>query len=95
VSREAPRSENHCFQTVFCEDDPEVELKTVAMHAKHYQTIQTNPTLPHLYGVKRSCLLNSLQYFNSANNFSVDIMQEILEGVGQFSNLFCTFRTTS
>ena len=76
--------EKHCFQTVFCEDDPEVILRTVDMHKQHCQTIQTDPTLPHVYGVKRSCLLNSLQYFNTANNFSVDIMHDILEGVAQF-----------
>ena len=76
--------EKHCFQTVFCEDDPEVVLRTVDMHKQHCQTIQTDPTLPHVYGVKRSCLLNSLQYFNTANNFSVDIMHDILEGVAQF-----------
>ncbi|KAJ8274815.1 hypothetical protein COCON_G00094400 [Conger conger] len=72
------------FQTVFCEDDPDVVLRTVEMHAQHCQTIQTDPTLPHIYGVKRSCLLNSLQYFNTATNFSVDIMHDILEGVAQF-----------
>ena len=72
------------FQTVFCEDDPEVVLRTVDSHAQHCQTVQTDPRLPHLYGVKRVCLLNSLQYFNTANNFAVDIMHDILEGVGQF-----------
>ena len=76
--------EKDCFQTVFCEDDPDVVLRTVAMHAQHCQTIQTNPTLPHVYGVKRFCLLNSLQYFNTVNNFSVDVMHDILEGVAQF-----------
>lgn len=76
--------EKHCFQTVFCEDDPEIVLRTVEMHTRHCQTVQTDPTLPHMYGVKRICLLNSLQYFNTANNFSVDIMHDILEGVAQF-----------
>lgn len=76
--------EKHCFQTVFCEDDPEVVLRTVDAHAQHCQTVQTDPRLPHVYGVKHSCLLNSLEYFKTANNFSVDIMHDILEGVGQF-----------
>ena len=60
--------EKHCFQTVFCEDDPEVVLRTVDAHAQHCQTVQTDPRLPHVYGVKRSCLLNSLEYFKTANN---------------------------
>ena len=35
-------------------------------------------------GVKRSCSLNSLKYFNTCENFSVDIMHDILEGVAQY-----------
>lgn len=76
--------EKHRFQTVFCEDDPEVVFRAINTHSQHCQTVQTDPRLPHVYGVKRICLLNSLQYFNTANNFSVDIMHDILEGVGQF-----------
>lgn len=76
--------EKASFQTVFCEDNPEVVLRTVEMHAQHCHTVQTDPTCPHVYGVKRSCLLNSLQYYNTANNFCVDIMHDILEAVGQF-----------
>lgn len=76
--------ERNFFQTVFCEDDPEVVLRTVDTHSQHCQTLQTDPRLPHVYGVKRVCLLNSLKYFNTANNFSVDIMHDILEGVGKF-----------
>lgn len=76
--------EKDCFQSVFSEDDPKVILRTVDMHSHHCQTIQTNSTLPHVYGVKRTCLLNSLKYFHTANNFSVDLMHDILEGVAQF-----------
>ncbi|XP_038569888.1 uncharacterized protein LOC119899416 [Micropterus salmoides] len=71
------------FQSVFCEDNPEFVLRTSEMHALHCETLQTNSTLPHVYAVKRTCLLNSLKYFNTANNFSVDIMHGILEGVVQ------------
>lgn len=70
------------FQSVFCEDDQSTILQTKDMLAEHCHAVQTNPQLPHVYGVKRSCLLNSLQYFNIAN-FSVDIMHDILEGVAQ------------
>ncbi|XP_032433923.1 uncharacterized protein LOC116729460 isoform X1 [Xiphophorus hellerii] len=62
--------EKHSFQTIFSEDE----------HAQHCQTVQADPRLPHVYGVKRVCLLNSLQYFNTANNFSVDMMHDILKG---------------
>ena len=71
------------FQTVFCEDDQSVILRTKYMLAEHCHTVQTNPQLPHVYGVKRSCLLNNLQYFNTADNLSVDFMHDILEGVAQ------------
>lgn len=53
------------------------------MHALHCKRLQDDSTLPHFYGVKRVCLLNSLKYFNTANNFAVDIMHDILEGVAQ------------
>lgn len=76
--------ERHCFQSVFSEDDPKVVLRTVEMHSHHCQTIQTDSSLPHVYGVKRVCLLNSLKYFHTANNFSVDLMHDVLEGVAQF-----------
>ncbi|KAK6316931.1 hypothetical protein J4Q44_G00123310 [Coregonus suidteri] len=69
------------FQTVFSEDDPRVTLQTKHMHSDHCQTIQLNPTLPHVHSVKHACLLNSLQYFNTTDK-SVDIMHDIL-GVAQ------------
>ncbi|XP_040924480.2 uncharacterized protein LOC114846307 isoform X1 [Betta splendens] len=72
------------FQTVFCEDDQSVLFRTKDMHEKHCHTLQTNPQLPHVCGVKRSCSLNSLKYFHTIDNFSVDIMHDILEGVAQF-----------
>jgi hypothetical protein len=56
------------FQTVFGEDDRSVILQTKGMLSDHCQTIQSNPTLPHVYGGKLACLLNSLQYFNTADN---------------------------
>lgn len=56
------------FQTVFCEDEESVILQTKDIHAEHCHTIQTTPQLLHVYGVKRTCLLNSLQYFNTAEN---------------------------
>lgn len=43
-----------------------------------------DPTLQSTFGVKRTCLLNDLQYFCVSDNYAVDIMHDILEGVGQF-----------
>ncbi len=59
-------------------------VRTKELHAEHCQRMQSNPSLPYVMGVKKSCLLNSLQYFHTTANFSVDIMHDILEGVAQF-----------
>ncbi|XP_056289148.1 uncharacterized protein LOC130205674 [Pseudoliparis swirei] len=72
------------FQTEFTEDSPKITMRTQALHAEHCQQMETNPRLPYVMGVKQSCLLNSLQYFNTCEHFSVDIMHDILEGVAQF-----------
>lgn len=37
------------FQTVFCEVDQSVILRTKDMLAEHCHTVQTNPQLPHVY----------------------------------------------
>ncbi|XP_023817614.1 uncharacterized protein LOC111948487 isoform X1 [Oryzias latipes] len=71
------------FQSVFCENES-IIVRTKDMHAEHCCTLQTNPQLPHFYGVKRSSLLNTLQFFDTADNLSVDVMHDILEGVAQF-----------
>ncbi|KAL7882947.1 hypothetical protein SRHO_G00006050 [Serrasalmus rhombeus] len=43
-----------------------------------------NPSLPYVFGLKSSCLLNSLQYFHTTENFSVDVMHDVLERVAQY-----------
>jgi hypothetical protein len=68
------------FQTVFSED---FTNKTHALRPLSNYSVRTL-TQPHVYGVKHACLLNSLQYFNTTGNFSVDIIHYILEGVAQF-----------
>ena len=35
-------------------------------------------------GVELFCILNFLQYFNTWENISVDIMQDLLEGIAQY-----------
>ena len=59
-------------------------MQTQALHEEHCQQIETNPRLPYVMGVKQSCILNSLQYFNKCDNFSVDIMHDVLDGVVQY-----------
>ena len=77
-------AEKEDFQTEFKEDSPKIVMRTKALHAEHCQKIEATPGLPYVMGVKRSCILNSLQYFNTCENFSVDIMHDILEGVAQY-----------
>jgi len=72
------------YQSAFCDDEPNVTLRTKETHLQHCEAIQSGPTLTHVCGVKRTCLLNTLQYFSVSDNFSVDIMRDVLEGVAQF-----------
>ena len=76
--------EKEDYQTEFTEDSSKMSFRTKELHVEHCQTMQTNPTLPYVMGVKKSCPLNSLQYFHTTANFSVDIMHDILEGVAQY-----------
>lgn len=77
-------AEKDDFQTEFSEDSPKIVLRTKEMHESHCQLISANPTLPYVFGVKKTSLLNSLQYFHTSDHFSVDIMHDILEGVAQY-----------
>ncbi|XP_047658047.1 uncharacterized protein LOC113658066 [Tachysurus fulvidraco] len=76
--------EKEDFQTVFSEDSPRMSLRTKELHAEHCQRMQSNPGLPYVMGVKKSYLLNFLQYFHTTANFSVDIMHDILDEVAQY-----------
>lgn len=77
-------TERKDFQSIFDEDDSRVILRNKDLHHQHCQAIESNPALPHVYGVKRSCLLDTLQYYDISDNLSVDIMHDILEGVAQY-----------
>lgn len=59
-------------------------MRNRALHAQQCNDLMADPTLPSTFGVKRTCLLNDLQYFHVSDNYAVDIMHDILEGVGQF-----------
>lgn len=77
-------AEKDVFQTEFCEDYPKIVLHTKDTHTVHCQEMACNPALPYVFGVKSSCLLNLLTYFHTTENFSVDVMHDILEGVAQY-----------
>lgn len=82
-------AEKEDFQTEFNEDSPRIVMRTQALNAEHCQKMETNPSLPCVTGVNSSCILNSLQYFNTCENFSVDIIHDILEGVAQYEMKRC------
>ncbi|KAK0151868.1 hypothetical protein N1851_006762 [Merluccius polli] len=72
------------LQSTFSEDDPDLILCTKELYTEHCDTVAQNPTLVHSFGVKRGCPLNALQFFHSLDNYSVDIMHDLLEGVVQY-----------
>ncbi|XP_035987597.1 uncharacterized protein LOC118560568 [Fundulus heteroclitus] len=72
------------LQSVFSEDDPNIILRTKELYSEHCNNMTQNPTLIHSFGVKRECPLNALQYFHCSNNYAVDIMHDLLEGVVQY-----------
>lgn len=56
---------------------------TRVLHAEHCQSLLTDDASQSSFGVKRTCLLNELEYFNISENYAVDIMHDLLEGVAQ------------
>ncbi|XP_030606887.1 uncharacterized protein LOC115795207 [Archocentrus centrarchus] len=71
-------------QTVFSEDDPRLKLRTKITNEEHYKYLVDNPRENSCFGIKRNSILNSLCYFNISDNFVLDIMHDILEGVAQY-----------
>lgn len=83
------------LQSVFSEDDPDLILRTKELYSEHCNALAQDPTLLSMFGVKRTCPLNSLQYFHSSDNFAVDIMHDLLEGVVQYElKLLCQYLLT-
>lgn len=77
-------TEKRELQSVFSEDHPGLILRSKELHSEHIDAIQQNPALASTFGVKRTCLLNSLQLFHTTDNYAVDIMHDLLEGVVQY-----------
>lgn len=76
------------LQSIFSVDDPDLIIGTKELYSEHCNALAQDPTLAPLFGLKRSCPLNSLQFFHSSENYAVDIMHDLLEGVVQY--LFLT-----
>lgn len=74
---------NDC-QMVYSEDDPKIILRGKDLFDIHCQSLREDPKLKSLYGLKRNSALNSLQYYHICNNYSFDIMHDLLEGVAQY-----------
>lgn len=71
-------------QSVFTEDDPGMIFRTREIHAEHCEALQEDPMLVSAFGVKKTCFLNTLHFFHTSDNFAVDIMHDLLEGVVQY-----------
>lgn len=75
---------NDC-QTVYGGNDPKAILHGKDIFEMHCQSLPENPRLSSLYGLKKKkSTLNSLNYFHVCNNYSFEIMHDLLEGVAQY-----------
>jgi len=72
------------FQCVFTEDHPGLIFRTKNIYAEHCSALRENPMLVTTFGVKKTCLLNTLRFFHISDNYAVDIMHDLLEGVVQY-----------
>lgn len=71
-------------QSIFTEDHSGLIFRSKEVHTEHCKALNENPELRSIYGVKKSCALNSLEYFHCTDNYAVDIMHDLLEGVVQY-----------
>lgn len=72
------------IQSVYCEDDPKIILRGKELFEMHCAELQSDPQRSSVFGLKKNSALNSLQFFHVCDNFALDIMHDILEGVAQF-----------
>jgi len=66
------------IQCKFHETD--FELRSVAAYNEDAAQVKSSKLL-HIHGVKNNCVLNEIPGFHAVNNFSLDIMHIILEGI--------------
>lgn len=72
------------LQSVFSEDDSDMVFCTRHLYKAHCDAMAQNTALIHSFGVKQTCPFNDLQFFHCSDNFGVDIMHNLLEGVVQY-----------
>jgi len=70
------------FQSVFKEDC--LILRTREVYDSHCKTLTGSEISSHVFGVKSVCVLSKLKYYHPAENYTVDIMHDILEGVAPY-----------
>ncbi|XP_053475799.1 uncharacterized protein LOC128605004 [Ictalurus furcatus] len=71
-------------QSIFTEDHSGLIFHSKEVHTEHCKALNENPELRSIYGVKKSCVHNSLQYFHCTDNYAVVIIHDLLEGVVQY-----------
>lgn len=62
-----------------CTEDS-VEMRNKHQYSEQLQKLLKGKIMTKDCGIKTSCLLNTLQYFHVAENVTVDIMHDVLEG---------------
>lgn len=76
--------EKYDAQNVYSEDDPKIILRGKELFEMHCNELQSDPQKLSVFGLKKNLTLNSLQFFHVCQNFSLDIMHDILERVAQY-----------
>ena len=69
------------MQTCFVSDH--CDMRTRENYELNVQSLLQNPQSVSQHGVKKVCSLNQSRYFHVTNNYSPDVMHDILEGVGK------------
>jgi len=59
----------------------EYELRSVSKHSEDVAQIASNQALTHSHGIKSDCILHQIPGFHATQNFSLDIMHIVLEGI--------------
>ncbi len=58
------------------------QVITKEQHEMHVQTVQENPVLTHVSGVKRQCVLTeNLKYFSVLSGYPPDVLHNLFEGI--------------
>ena len=64
--------------------DDALEMRTKEQYSQQLQSFIAGKLATRECGIKGSCLFNSLNYFHAAENVTVDIMHDLLEGIVPF-----------